>query len=204
MIREPLEPEDIQDCIVCRTTGTFYDGRWIKDAEEDEDDDGVPYFRGEDLPGAGDVRKGWVCSDACRAEAVYETASEAEQKSLDAVIDACRVLVQEGPTAVKVLEANMPLVNPVVVNEAQYILNEIGEAEWADRDSRETDLEVVMRRTAVELRVQAVSFGFETQVFLKPVPERSLREYDDLRAIRAASKAATMARLATELEEACS
>lgn len=204
MTREPLEPEDVQDCIICRTTGTFYDGQWIKNAEEDEDEDHVRYFKGDWLTGAGDVPKGWVCSDACRAEAVYETASEAEQKSLDAVIDACRVLVREGPTAVKVLEANMPLVNPVVVNEAQYILDAVGKTEWADRDSRETDLEVVMRRTAGSLRAQAASFGFETQTFLEQVPERWLREYHDMRAIRAATKAATMARLATELEEACS
>lgn len=151
-----IDAERDEMCIVCDKEGCLSEGRWLADSYVDMDE-GVPFLDGTELYDATDTEHGWVCSDSCRAQAVYQFASADDRKALDAVLDACRVLQQYGKQAASLMNAGTnACIGEELVDEAHTFVEAAGEAEWANRETRETRLEEAIRDAAVILR-EAVS-----------------------------------------------
>ena len=99
---EGPKPPEPSTCIVCGKEGTPTDSGWVENPELQTDPEG-DYWDGDALLDAYDTRHGWVCSNRCRSQAMYDHLDDNDKKALNAVVDACRVLSEFGARALKIV-----------------------------------------------------------------------------------------------------
>lgn len=95
-----LEPEREETCVSCGKTGYLVSDSWYEETIVDDDGEGA-YLAGDGkaLTGAVDWKYGWVCSERCQSQVMYEKAEPDARKALDAVLDASRTLLEYGEVA---------------------------------------------------------------------------------------------------------
>lgn len=147
---EQLESSREATCIVCEKTACRAEDGWYADTVVQNDGDG-PYLEGdgEFFPGANDTPHGWVCSKACRSDAMFNHAGDAEKKALRRVRDACHVLDQYGREALALAEKGMEDTPSSAVDFLRAIAAD--EARWCNEESREDALESAIRSALLRL-----------------------------------------------------
>lgn len=162
-----LRPEREESCIICKTTACLVSDGWYADTNV-ADDGGIPYLEGygREFVNASDTPHGWVCSKACRSQAMYEHASDSEKRNLIRVRDACRILVDYGKQILNVVEEVMdhPSLTDNLVDGANEFLETIADgdcSEWCNQETREERLEQAIFETRIATQLMASQLGIE-------------------------------------------
>jgi|ERR1700733_835354 len=118
-------------CIACKQQAYLIDDGWYTDTFIKIDDEG-DYLAGEGaLVDADNTPMGWVCSQSCRSQAMYNAASEWEKLILDRVLDAQRFISEFRELSSKIIRERMG---------AEYETAEefidLVEAPWTNREVR--------------------------------------------------------------------
>lgn len=157
------EPEREETCVSCGKQGAYNGNEWLnaETMEVDSDGEGYQWLTGETLYCAADTPMGWVCSDECMSQAMYEKASEYEREALDRVLDACRVLSEYGERACKLVNEKLDGYVPDGLHEGvNEFLKAVGEPKWTNRPTREEKLERAILDAETRLRWMAgIDFG---------------------------------------------
>ena len=202
------ESDSEEQCAVCGRKCSLVNERWLKAETVFIENDGEgDYLDGEDLPEADDSKLGFYCSERCASDLMYRKADPLDRKALDAVLDACRVLVEHGDKVSDIV-LRSPLSGALsgeeLVSNANDFLDAVRTAQqprWTDRDSREDRLWGVMYKAQISLKVFAqYELGWDAaRIAEQPAPISAL---DELRCNRLAKKAATIAHIAIDLRDA--
>lgn len=157
-----LEPEREEKCVACSKVAYLLpDGEWNTETAIVRDEDG-PFLTadGDSLPGAADTPMGFVCSEICRSQAMYNAADEGQKEALDKVLDACRVLAEYGPTAFRLADkAGAVLGLNAPADFLDFAVD--ADASWTNRQTREERLERTMSdiETQCDIRAAFLSPG---------------------------------------------
>ncbi len=157
--RPELSPEREEQCVQCGLYAAYVDG-WYTETEVDSDGD-TDWIVGtsDELETAADTRHGWFCSLRCRSQYMYIHAGDAEKRALDAVRDACLVIVEYGPTAFRVVnEETDGLATDAFLLRASEYLDCIGDEsspDWCNRPSAEDELYFKLQNLKRKIRLAA-------------------------------------------------
>jgi hypothetical protein len=124
-------------CIICGLWAEQVDGAWLTDTYVDDDGEG-PFVTGSDLVEAAETDYGFVCSDPCRSQAMYEYAENWQKEVLTTVLDALRVIQEYGGIARNIVNGQMPAFyfGEDFIAEAGKNITSMtgdGEPEWSNR-----------------------------------------------------------------------
>lgn len=136
-----LQPERTETCVSCQKTGCLVDCCWYTETTIEDDGEG-PYLSGdgETLTGANDTKHGWVCSEMCQSQVMYDRAAPFEKEMLREVHDACRVIAELGSAARDLVNDFMPsYVGEDLVKEADRFLEAVADTgkempAWCNHD----------------------------------------------------------------------
>jgi hypothetical protein len=122
---------------------------------------------GEYLGDAVETPAGWVCSKRCRSQAMYAGASQFEREALRKVHDACRVIAEYGKEAISAVNASMDDASSDPIQEANAFLDAIADdgkdmPAWCNRETRETQLEQVVRDARRRIGYLCEDIGMDT------------------------------------------
>lgn len=144
-----LEPERTETCAACKKTGCLVSDGWYTDTSVEDDEDG-PYLAGggETLRDAEDTPSGWVCSNACRSQAMYASASVSERLALDRTLDACLTIAEYAAHANPVVKRYFDGHLTGLIAKVNDFLGEIEHdktPDWCNRLTREEALERALK-----------------------------------------------------------
>lgn len=207
---EHIQPKREESCSICKQTGYLTDDGWSTEICVEHDETDFLASAGDDLTGAADTEWGWVCSDACRSQIMYEKAGE--KKVLDAVLDACRVIDLYGNTAIEIVNKHTDgYAQESIVEAARTFLEAVGEftkhaddrPAWLQRDTRKEELEYAMWQAGEKARRLAFSLGYDVWILTKRKPIDSIEAIcNEWEVRKLATAAASAANIAVALKEA--
>jgi hypothetical protein len=153
-------------CASCNLVGyKLDDGDWVYDVRVVREPDG-PRLDGEDLFEADDSPMGWVCSDQCRSQAMYDKATPEQKEALDKVRDACMVLSEYGETAKEAVGLSLD----TAISPRRFLLDIHDTAndppDWCNRPLYVDRLARVAERASRRLRYNASELGVKAQIDL--------------------------------------
>jgi hypothetical protein len=136
---DDMKPQREEICVICKKEGSLVSGGWYTETYVDTDEDGY-YLAGEGdyLIDAFDSPAGWVCSNRCRSQAMYQLASELEKESLRKVRNACWILAEYGKYALDVVNKKMDgFVSDELIDSANNFLEVVADdcnnmPEWCE------------------------------------------------------------------------
>jgi len=166
---EGPKPPEPSTCIVCGKEGTPTDSGWVENPELQTDPEG-DYWDGDALLEADDTKHGWVCSNRCRSQAMYDHLDDNDKKALNAVVDACRVLSEFGARALKIVNRETgDYVNSRLTELADDLLKSVhydidDPPAWLNRPTAEDALWNVAHRTMLSLEYLAGDLGISSKV----------------------------------------
>ena len=166
----PDDPRPLREevCVSCNLIGyKLEDSDWVYDVRVVRAADG-PYLAGEDLPEADDSPMGWVCSDRCRSQAMYDKATPEQKEALDKVRDACMVLAEYGKVAVDLVNEQTSHTAAPLGALANLFLEAIHDTpndppEWCNRPLYADRLARVAERASRRLRSNALELGIRAK-----------------------------------------
>jgi hypothetical protein len=105
ILRNNLQRTDC--CIVCKQQAYLIDDGWYTDTCIKIDDEG-DYLAGDgSLVDADDTPMGWVCSQSCLSQAMYNACDEWEKEVLNKVLDAQHIISEYDEQANRIIYDRM-------------------------------------------------------------------------------------------------
>jgi hypothetical protein len=124
-----LEPIATAQCIICKQYGQQVSDGWYKETfiDNDGNDEYGEYLAGQGwLSEATDTPSGWVCSERCQSQAMYNRATPDEKEALKKVHAACRAIVEYGTKAREVINKAMDsYVGESLLDEPAFLLEAV-------------------------------------------------------------------------------
>lgn len=189
-----LEPEEEAICAACKVHACLVSDGWYADYYVDFDGES-DYLSGDGqwFKDAADTPMGWVCSNACRSQAMYDQASENEKHTLDRVFDACRVLAEYGDLAKNILDEKIGDSPVYLTDVGNEFWNLTADAPWINRISYEDSLRCSILKAIRQTEYLSADLGSHVKVW---------ENVWDWQSRLLAEHAATCARIAQELKSA--
>jgi hypothetical protein len=180
-------------CIVCGKKGTLTDSGWVENPQLFDDPEG-DYWDGDYLPEADETKYGWVCSNRCLSQAAYDRLDDDEKKTLNSVVDACRVLAEYGERARKIFDREFrDYLGEELLKESAALLalvyDDVNDPpEWLNRPTAEDALRIAVNHVRLKLEYLAQHLGMRTKVDMNLG-----KNYEAADKARLAARAATLA-----------
>jgi hypothetical protein len=93
---EGPQPEREETCIVCGKVGALTDMGWVENWYVERNSEET-WIDGDALRDAAETPWGFACCKRCASQAMYDHSDD--KRALDAVVDACRAIVEYGSRA---------------------------------------------------------------------------------------------------------
>ena len=169
----PDDPRPLREevCASCNLIGyKLEDSDWVYDVRVVRAADGT-YLAGEYLPEADDSPMGWVCSDRCRSQSMYDKATPEQKEALNKVRDACMVLAEYGRVAKDLVDSSTAYTMTSGFAAADGFLSNIHEIpndppEWCNRPLYADRLARVAERASRRLLSNASELGVKAKIEL--------------------------------------
>ena len=124
-------------CVICNKEGYETDSGFVDNPRLEHDPEG-DYWDGDAMIEADDGPHGWVCSNRCRSQSMYNHATGPEKEALDAVADACRVIREYGHIAQNIVGVEVETGEDFLA----AVHDDIDDLPaWLNRPSREESME---------------------------------------------------------------